>query len=55
MNIIDSVMNLFSILSSTAEVDLSNIAHRQQHTPALPDGSAAAQEANDQQHSTHCN
>lgn len=29
------------------------VAHRQQHTPALPDRSAAAQETNDHQHSTH--
>lgn len=27
--------------------------HRQQHTPALPHGSAAAQEADDQQEGTH--
>lgn len=33
---------------------LSSVAHRQQHAPALPDGAAAAQEADDQQHSPHC-
>lgn len=31
----------------------SNVAHRQQHTPAFSDGSTAAQETNEQQHSTH--
>lgn len=31
----------------------AEVAHRQQHTPALPDSAAAAQEANDQQHGTH--
>lgn len=30
------------------------MAHRQQHTPALPNGSTAAKEADDHQHSTHC-
>lgn len=31
----------------------SNMAHRQQHAPALPDRPAAAQEADDQQHAAH--
>ncbi|TNN83662.1 hypothetical protein EYF80_006180 [Liparis tanakae] len=40
-------------ISVSSAVDLSNIAHHQQHTPALPDSSAASKEANDQQHGAH--
>lgn len=44
-----------SHILETSFTDASNVAHRQQHAPALPDGAAAAQEADEQQHGAHCN
>lgn len=44
----------FKQRTTFSSFNISNIiTHREQHTPALSDGSTAAQEANDHQHSAH--